>query len=90
MAAAIAAAATSNKFDCMVLGISDSIFAPIIRRYIAESILSCGIIFIQEQQQPTREQYILSTDFLSLFNHWLRFDTTVLKMRRDGEQRSTT
>ena len=74
MAAAIVAAAMSDRFDCIILGTTDSIFANIIARYITPRGINCGIVFIQNEDRPEFIDRTISGEFLSMFNFRLRFD----------------
>jgi len=74
MAAAIVAAATSGRFDCIVLGTTDSIFSNIIERYILPIGMNCGIVFIQQEEHPEFIDRTINSEFLNLFNFRLRFD----------------
>lgn len=74
MTAAIVAAAISGRFDCIVLGTTDSIFSNIIERYVSPIGINCGIVFIQQEEHPEFIDRTINSEFLNLFNFRLRFD----------------
>jgi len=84
MAAAIAAAACSGRYDCIVLGTNDSIFIPVIRRYILARSINCGVIFIQNEERPEPNAWTLGMEFLNLFHYRLRFTDKILTIRDES------
>jgi hypothetical protein len=86
MAAAISAAAHSGRFDCIIVGTTDSIFANVITRHIRFLGINSGIVFIQNEDRPELMDRTISGDFLSLFNFKLRFDNeTIINHRETNE-----
>jgi uncharacterized LabA/DUF88 family protein len=84
MAAAIAEASLSNRYDCIVLGTNDAVFIPVVRKFILNRNLNCGIIFIQNEEQPTLDTRTISSDFINLFHYRLRFTDDILVVRDES------
>jgi hypothetical protein len=86
MAAAISAAAHSGRFDCIILGTTDSIFSSVISRHVIPLGINCGIVFIQNDDRPEFIDRTINGEFLSMFNYKLRFDNeTIINHRETNE-----